>query len=358
MKTKKMSDIILPILRLLLVVYTITIPVSQIGAEEADSEKIDCVDETGLETIKEIKKILAQLDQFYLDQHKAGIQNADLSYANRKALLLADMLINSSGELKTDLISDVSRYFFASDLQEPERRMKKILKKLNELWQFYFKIVDKPDHTIDNSNLALKALFSLSPEDPLNNRHAKVATLAALLAPTDQDPVWDCFDLNRNQITYYVNCMKNYDEIIEKGYLTQKKNGQHDQFPFVNSIPDEDLENIFKVGILGNIEGTDLKLIQAPGFAAALTVMGGSRIKHFLEKLIFVLFIQNFPGVCIETTPAQVISAMAKVIAHHQPQADVNDLIYAGKYAFSSLTHNPILFATESALAAMAEDAF
>lgn len=311
------------------------------------------------------EEVIQQLEQFHKIQVQAGIQDAELSYAMKKALMLANFLFDSTGDLKIDLASAAKTYFVPSQPLEYEQHIGQVLDQFNSSWQDFFRGIKKPSKTnsdgSDNvADLALRALFSLSSKDVVTDRHAKVAVLAALLAPMNQGPVGDCFavsDLIRDHNQYFQRSMQDYAEIVQQGFLQRLVNGKEDSFFFLPTIADSDSSRSLTVDSSGNIVGANLSLTQAPGFAAASQLMGGSALPNLLQSVVETLFAGNSSNDSVKVSVSDVIHAMANVIAQNNAaNSNLDDLVTKGLYGFSSLTNQPILRATESAFAGMAED--
>lgn len=309
-------------------------------------------------TVKAIQEVIDGLDQFYQDQTQAGIQDPNLSYAMRKALVLANLLFNATGQLKTHLNPIVKSYFVPNYPQEYEQNIGRVLDQLTDSWQPFFDTIKKPVSSNKSANLVLRALFSLSPQDPLTDRHAKVAVLAALFAPVNQGPVGDCFavsDLIRDHNEYLQHSIKDYAQIVQAGFLTRRVNTRDDHFFFLPILADNDCSHSFSINSSGDVLQTPFSLLQIPGFAAASRLMQGEQVPHLLQDITAILF-QGSSKDSIQITALQVIDALAEAIIANQNGLNKDDLMLRGLYGFSSLTNQPVLRATESAFAAMAED--
>lgn len=305
----------------------------------------------------EIQKAVAQLDQYHQAQIRAGIQEPNLCYAMRKALILADLLVDASGKLRADICQQVKPYFISSQPLEYEQNISRVLDILDSSWQSFFDAVKKPQNQ-SYANLILRALFSLSAKDMITDRHAKVAILSAMFAPENQGPVGDCFavaDLIRDHQKYFKHSAQDYAEIVQKGYLTRLVNTQDDNFFFLPTIADIDCDKTFHIDTAGNIKSANIALFNAPGFSSASNVMGGDQVPNLLQNVTQLLF-QGAKANTVQVTASRVIEACAEVIAMHQPGLAKEELMAKGCYGFSSLTNNPVLRATECAFAAMAED--
>ena len=140
-----------------------------------------------------IQQAVDDLNQYAELQKNVNVQNADLAYGMRKALVIAGLLLDSKGKLRTELVSKIKSAFIPTSPQEYEVNMARFLDKLDVSWQPFFDQVALPHDPSCVSNISLRALFSLGSEQKLTDRHAKVAVLAAMLSPYNEGPVGDCF---------------------------------------------------------------------------------------------------------------------------------------------------------------------
>lgn len=279
-----------------------------------------------------IDQALAGLNQYAEVQKNLNVQDPDLSYGMRKALVMADLLFDQNGKLNLDSIKLVAAAFIPSQPTDFEANMARLLNELDATWQPFFDRVTAPANS-----LVLEALFSTKT---ITDRHAKVAVLAALLAPYNQGSVGDCFavaDVIRDHTEYYRNAAEDYRSIVMNGYVERPVNGSTDHFFFLTQLADTDLNNQISL---------TFPLFDSPGFAAARTLMGGDDRSDLADTVMSA--IKGLDAV----TPADVIGAMAQAIAPDTKEASAS----VGSYAFSSLTNNPILRGCEAAFAAMAED--
>lgn len=305
-----------------------------------------------------ISQRLAEINQYVEIQKTAGIQDPDLSYGMRKALVLADLLLDGSGTLDVSLCPLLKSYFVPAVPEDYEVNMGRFLDQLDSSWQPFFDSVTAPKSSNEVSDVLLRALFGLSPEDVTTDRHAKMAVLAAMTAPYNQGPVGDCFavaDLVRDHDEYYRHTAKDFGNIVTAGFLTRIVNGNSDNFFFLPLIADDSYSKSFEIDASGNLTGTGLSLLDVPGFAAASHVMGSSGGSDFLKSVLASLFQEASSGQ-IQTNASGVIEAFAQVIGGSGSQTDKKSLIDKGAYGFNCLTNQPVLRAAECAFAAMAED--
>lgn len=301
---------------------------------------------------------VAQLNAYAALQKALPVQTADIAYAMKKALLAADQLIGSDGNLKIALAPAVKAAFISSAPLEWEVNMGKVLDQLDTTWQAFFTTVRAPSTDVQVAQIVLKAMFSLTPSQALTDRHAKVAVLAAMLSPYNQGPVGDCFAVNdviRDHQEYYKHAASDYQSIVTNAYISRPVSGVLDYFFFLPTLADNDLSNTFALTSSGTFANTNYSLLDAPGFAAALAVMGGSSLSNMMASILGVLNSQ-LNGDLSQVTPAQVIAAMANVVASMTPKSSPDALAAVGEYAFSALTNNTVLRGVEAAYAAMAED--
>lgn len=296
------------------------------------------------------------LKRYAVLQKKLNIQNPDLAYAMRQALLMADLLINADGTLNLGASSGVQSAFISPNPREYEVNMSKVIRQLSPSWNPIFDRIHAP--TGGSALLALRALFSLPPEENITDRHAKVAVLSAMLAPYNQGPVGDCFavsDVIRDHEEYYLRAAEDYSSIAMNGYVSRPVDGKTDFFFFLPDLADTDRDQPFKLTIDGKFPNGNGSLLNAPGFSAAVAFMGGGKVPN-LEAHSLSLLSQYAQNGMLQLTPSQVIAALASVVAANNPNANAADLSALGEYGFSSLTNHPILRGVESAFAAMAED--
>lgn len=299
-----------------------------------------------------IQQALTALSQYQQAQQAAGLQDPNIACSMRKAIVLADLLIDSTGQLNVSLCPSLKAAFIPANPLEYEVDMARVLDQLDSSWQPFFDAISAPaDHSL--SSLLLRALFSMQVSDTITDRHAKMGVLAAMLSPYNQGPVGDCFavaEVITDHEEFYQHAANDYAEMVQKGYLTRSVNGQPDNFFCLPVLADTDREQPFNIDASGMIHGTQVPFLSAPGLAAACNIMGANVTPKFAQQVLQALP-QNANGI----TVLDVIGACAKVVVQNQG-GDKPTLVALGKFAFSSLTSNPIMRSVEAAFAAMAED--
>ncbi|MEI8365209.1 MAG: hypothetical protein WCF65_02215, partial [Parachlamydiaceae bacterium] len=323
-----------------------------VGKPQAPKAGKETADPTG------ITQALAALAQYAALQKTVGVQNVDIAYGMRKALLLADLLIDSNGRLKTELCQSAKAAFVPQQPETYEVIIGNVLDQLDASWQPFFDSIVKPSSKAVAASAVLRGLFSLHVNDAVTDRQAKVAVLSALFAPYNQGPVGDCFavaGLERDHEKFFRHAASHYAQIVQKGFISSSVGVVQDNFFFVTVLADSDLSSAFTLNSSGVVQGSNLSLFSAPGFAAVSNAVGGENVSSLLQSVLKVLFNGNVKG-SINVSPAQVIAATAQVVASAVPGSNVNALLSQGLYAFSSLTNNPVQRSTECAFAAMAED--
>ncbi|MEI8125266.1 MAG: hypothetical protein WCG42_05890 [Parachlamydiaceae bacterium] len=306
----------------------------------------------------EIAQAVSTLNQYAATQSSLGIQNSDLAYAMRKAFVLSDLLLTADGQLQTNLCPALAQAFVPQHPLNYEVDIANVLSSIDATWQPFFDQVHAPVNPNNASNKILRAFFGLPANQVITDRDAKVALLAALFAPYNQGPVGDCFAVSgliRDHDEHIKHTATDLAEIINNGYITRIVNASPDNFFFPDVIADTDTETTFTLNTSGNINGTNISFLNAPGFAAASNVMGGGQVPQLQQAVLQFLFNGNLTGQ-VQVTPQQLVNAVAQVIAKNVAGSNQAALYAQGLYAFSSLTNNPLLRAQECAFAAMAED--
>ncbi len=245
-------------------------------ASHADAKKVSSSDEA-------IQQAVSELNQYAKVQRDLNVQNADLAYGMRKALVIADLLLDPQGKLKTDVRSTIKSAFISTTPREYEVNMSRFLDNLDPSWQSFFDQVGLPKDPNCVSRISLRALFSLGSGQPLTDRHAKVAVLAAMLAPYNQGPVGDCFAVNdviRDHNEYYRHIAEDCSSIVRKGYVERPVHHSSDYFFFLPSLADDDRDQPMEITAEGLFAGTEISIFDAPGFAAARALMGGDYIAN------------------------------------------------------------------------------
>ncbi len=304
-----------------------------------------------------IQQALSSLNTYASLQQSLNIQNPDLAYAMRKALVMAGLLVKSDGTLDTTMCASLKSTFIPVKPEEYEANMGKVLDQLDSSWQTVFANVIAPSDQNGVSALVLRAMFSLDASQAVTDQHAKMAVLAAMLSPYNQGPVGDCFAVNdviRDHQEYYRHAADDYTAIVMNGYIVRPVNNGTDSFFFLPILADTDRDQSFNLNVAGTFANTNSSLLDAPGFAAAVALMGGNGVSNLATTVMGSLS-SNAQGDPIQVTPSQVIAALAQAISA-STQADVNSLCALGEYAFSALTNNTVLRAVEGTFAAMAED--
>lgn len=304
-----------------------------------------------------IQQAIAGLEQYKEAQEGAKLQDPELSYAMRKAVVLADLLFDYNGKLNVSMCSTAKPYFVPQMPEEYEVNIGNILDQLDASWQPFFDMVVKPQDSQNVSNLVLRALFGLGSDDAVTDRHAKVAVLASMFAPYNQGPVGDCFavsDLIRDHDEYYRHSAADYAAILQNGFLTRPVGAQPDNFFFLPVIADGDREKTFTIDSTGAITGTNQSLFATPGMTAACSLMGCDIVPDLTDQVLQMLF-QGAADVTMQVTIDQILGACAQAIST-QTMEDPASILARGEYGFSSLTNNPVLRGAECAFAAMAED--
>lgn len=305
-----------------------------------------------------LQQALTQLSQYTTLQKALNIQNIDLAYATKKTLIMADLLITSDGMLNVSAARSIKEAFIPTNPQAYEEDMKRVLNQLDNSWKSFFANVKAPQSSNKLCCLVLRALFSLKPDQEITDRHARVALLASMLSPYNQGPVGDCFavaDVIRNHEENYRHAAADYASIIMQGFIERQIDNDKDCFFFLPSLADDDRQASFYLNSDGTFSNTNYSLFDAPGFAAARDLMGCGDISNLTSSVMQELT-SNETVKSIESTPSEVIRAIAKVVADSTSAATTDNLISIGNYAFSCLTNNPILRATEAIFSSMAED--
>ncbi len=301
-----------------------------------------------------INQALIQLNQYAQIQAQLNIQHPDIAYGMRKALIMAQLLLPSSGQLNLDLIPQIKQHFTTGFPGEYE--INKLFEQLDSSWQPFFDQIKAPQDPTCVSNITLRALFGLPPAQPITDYHAKIAVLSAMLAPYNQGPVGNCFAVSivlRDHNVFFKHAAKDYRAILKKGYLVRTVDQVTDQFFYLPQLADPDKHRPFILNASGTISNTPYTLLEAPGFLVARAVMGGDDRSCSLPNLMRLL--NPTAQKQIQMTPFQVIRTMASLIAPGATPSNLDALTLHGAYAFGSLTNNPVLRAVESAFAGMAK---
>lgn len=305
-----------------------------------------------------IEQAVAELNDLMDVQNAFGIQDPNLSYGMRKALVLADLLLNPDGTLNPALCQTLKPYFVPESPLRYEENIGRILDQLDSSWEPFFDQITLPNADSSYANQILRGLFGISPNRPLTDRHAKWAVLASLFAPYNQGPVGDCFAVSvliRDHEKYYLHTANDSAEIVQKGFITRLVRSREDNFFFLPILADNDYENNIAIDASGQISGTSLNLLDAPGFIAAGNAMGLSNISDYAQGILQIL-LSNPASTNGAVSVAQVIDAIAQTFFSQQTGLDQATLSSLGRYGFSCLTNNPVLRAVEDIFAAMAED--
>ncbi len=301
-----------------------------------------------------IQQAVEELNNYTTLQKSLGLQDPDLSLGMRKALILAELLINPAGQINTSLCTDLKANFVPQNPLEYEITIGRILDQLssNHEWQLFFDTVKMPNDPKSTANLVIRGLFGLSPKDAITDWHAKVAVLSALFAPCNQGPVGDCFaicDLVRDHREYYFHTAHDCAEIIQNGFITRTGKNLNDNFFFLPILADYDAGTLIQLNTSGIIPGTSTALLDAPGFAAAWKAMGGGAIPPKIYQALAYRYEQPTPA-------SEIINFLAQQIAYFDSSLDKDTLAQQGNYAYCCLTNNPVLRAVEACFASMAED--
>jgi hypothetical protein len=197
-----------------------------------------------------IAQALAELNSYATIQESLKIQDPDIAYAMKKAELMADLLISSTGKLKYDLCPSIKSAFIPAHPEEYEVNMSKVLDHLNASWQPFFDSVKAPDNTNFLIDLVLHSIFGLGIDVQITDRHAKVAVLGSMLSPYNQGPVGDCFAVNnvlRDHDEYYKHSADDFKSIVMHGYLKRLVNESPDYFFFLPILADDDRDQLFTI---------------------------------------------------------------------------------------------------------------
>jgi len=305
-----------------------------------------------------ITQAVAALNQYKSVQASVKIQNVDLAYAMRKAVVLAQLLIGPDGKLNFALCPAIKSAFVPQNPLKYEVNIGRVLGLLNASWQPFFDKITKPKDPTSLANNLLRGLFGLRSDEAVTDLHAKLAVLASLFAPYNQGSVGDCFavaDLIRDHEEYHKHSADDCAQLVQKGYITRTVGTVPDNFFFVAVLADDDASAAFALDASGKVQGSNVSLFDAPGFAAASNAMGGGQVPNLSQTVLNTLFNGNVSGQ-IQVSAQQVVAAAAQAISAVIPNGDAKVLFDNGMYAFSSLTNNPVLRATECIFSAMAED--
>lgn len=304
-----------------------------------------------------IQKSLADLDQYKKAQTIAGLQDPEIAYAMKKALVMADLLVSFDGQLNLAIVPLLKSYFIPEEPLEYEENNRQILEQLDSSWQPLLDQIVKPTNLNSYSTLMLRALFDLAPQEMLTDRHAKMAALAALFSPYFQGEAGDGFavsNLIRDHEQLLTTAAQEYAEIIQNGYLTRQVDQNDELFFFLPILADPDRNKKLTIDPLGDLFGTLTPVLSTPGMAAACKAMGGHNIENLLSLAWNQLYGKSHLGF-VKVTVDELIDACAQAISQVDPKPDRTTISAQGKYAFSALTNQPLLRAIEASYAGMTE---
>ncbi len=302
----------------------------------------------------ELQKVYLEGQAFSELQQAAGIQDPGLSLSLYEPWRIAKILLTKTGKLNFGMILLVRQtYVPATSPLEYQVGMDRVLASMNSTWQPVFDTIVKPQ--CDASAWVIRADLGLSPTTPLLDMHSKLTALKGLLSQLCQGAVGDCFAVSwaiKKHNEYLLQSLKDYQSLLQNGFLVRNANGQPEQFFFKNTLADDDLSNSIKLSSGGLLTHAGVMLWETPCFISACSLMGITNLEDNTPAAIKSLFTGSTKTV--QTTPAQVIAAFANYTVQQNPSLDLATQLSLGNYGFS-VTQNHLLRAWETALASMAE---
>lgn len=314
-----------------------------------------------------VQEILQSLRAQTTLHDSVPIQNSTLAAVRKKPMLIADLLLTSTGHLNMGLVDLIKCRFFDQKLplMHHEKELIHTLDILAESSRMQNKLhaVVKPFSPYLPSNDILRVSLGLPPETPLQDRHAKLAVLAALLSNLRQGEVGGCFGTSVAIMMMDPLKERVLDDLIsligEGKVIREGRRPQKDFIPVLD-ISDSALQSTMTIESSGKcVSGTGY-VWEAPGLTGACRQLGleGKAARKAIRKAIGQIYESDGQGSSelLELTPEAVLKQVIRNLTGQLQATQRRNLKYRAYLAFNNETHCPLLRAWESCLLSMAED--
>jgi hypothetical protein len=279
------------------------------------------------------------LDQKIEEVKTSGIQSVEKSRYNALADFSADILIADNGNINRHLFNPLieaifQKHYPANSYQE---HLIVALKNLKNKKAALEKIEAIPLNVLIKDTNILK-----------ENESVKNAVLSALLSYLRQGVEGSCFifPLALQLLHEFPEkCVDDFLELLTSGKLQRTIDGIEKDISYLLRISDVDLSNCFTLDEDFKVVKENITygyLFQSPGIVQALATMGIVECEQMIQEHCKPLE---------ETTPYELFKTIIEKIQIPQPQ----HALFKACFAFSLVTHNPLLAIWRNTLTSIAE---
>lgn len=321
-----------------------------------------------------IQAILENLDQIRRTHNDFDLQDGNAAFSKHKQAAIARVLVTRAGLINIGLIDSVISHFFSQKIDglicEEE-----IINNLNELkdsvdiQEMLSNVKFNADCCQEGtiSNMLARFTLNLQRDTPMNKTTLIATVLAGFIGDMRQHDVSFCFttvgtlmkrNLRKLVLQYLI-------QIIETNKLTVPANNTVKELIPILNLNERDLHETVVIDQRGSIVGKGSSIWQAPGVKAAIGELTNSDTRHVQEVIEAAV-----KDLCshsenkeegFRTTPAHFLKKIAYYGMYGcvdsekelETKKQFADLKIKMLYRFCAETHNPMLSAMDTCLAAI-----
>lgn len=318
---------------------------------------------------KELQKITQQLKDLQIQHEKVPLQKASRAVAVKKTVLLARLLITSSGVLNLGLIDSIIIHFFptATDRADHEKETVQTLIDIKHSMTLQEQLngVTKPINPDCIANDIIRITLKLPLNVTPTNQHAQIVALASLLSDIRQEEAGGCFTANHCLLSLFAlrnKILNDFKHLLAQGHLTRKKQGENTIFAPILDLNDHALQEHFHITREGQIKTAQGYIWEAPGFLSMGLQIGwdANQLQNNLQNVIKDLFTKEPKSKKIlKTSAEEIIIKCLEIKLIESPPAPpftskhFDDLKNVACLAFCAETNIPLLSTWESCVSAM-----
>lgn len=298
----------------------------------------------------ELKKIwgFLQLNSHVADAH--GLQDAGKVFFAELPKEIAKILLTSQGQLNLGMIRPIKETLSSPDrtLSEIEDGILFILDRIDSSWQKAFDEIQLPQNSKLASNAMIRADLGLLSKEKITKLHCQQEVLGAVLSQFCNKQVGDClaaaWALKRHN-EFFLESIKDYASLIQRGCLTRIVNGNTDAFFFANTLADDSIFAVIttleRKGPVVEFKGAPFW--KCPNLISACRLMGITDLEKRKDDLLQEASTLEVTNI----TWDRIIHSYARAKSGSKSSAS----LALGRYGFS-LCNNRLLKAWETCLAA------
>jgi hypothetical protein len=314
--------------------------------------------------IHHLQKMCERIQKQFLAHYGSQLQSPELAVNALVPVELASALLTETGTINIGIIDILSDIFLSHEGRPVNHEVNlsyalKILQQSPRL-RAEFEKIHAPLSTNLPSNDVIRASLHLPAQTPISDLHTRRTALIALLSHLRQGGDGSCFavslaiEILSSHLSY---CFKDLTQLLEESKLTRRIKGIRKDIPFIERIYDENLNNTLHIDVTGTIYKDNEKLAklwEAPGLQAAASALKIGNLQTAIEKTISNLE-KPIEGALYSIKIKHILKKLAELAAAESDSNTLTDLYTQARFAFSSLTAQPLLKIWENAIAGMAE---